>query len=111
MTVSRKPVMGINRMNRDIPIQFTPEYEAMLKRAEDKLRGNISSEKMTEEQTQAEIAAVQDGAKSSFEREEVNKGPEIKMNLVAHIEQTPEVVGYVTKSGRVYKSKPGRKPK
>ena len=50
-------------------------------------------------------------ARKMREREEGNKGPEIKMNLVAHIEQTPEIVGYVTKSGRVYKSKPGRKPK
>lgn len=64
---------------------------------------------LSEAETAKEIAEVTEGVFA--EREEGNKWPEIKMNLVNHIEQTPEVVGYVTKSGRVYKSKPGRKPK
>lgn len=48
-------------MNRDIPIQFTPEYDAYIKRAEAKLRGNISSVKMTEEETAKEIEKSSEG--------------------------------------------------
>jgi|SRR5579872_86959 len=47
----------------------TPEYDAILARKmkEREIKGNISSVKMTPEETAKEIAEIQGGAKSSFD--------------------------------------------
>lgn len=89
-------------------------YDALV----DKLRGNVSSVKMTPEECQAEIHAIQAGARSIFESP-FAEGCTIHGTHTlpdgTTIEVGPQVIhasqGYVTKSGRVYKNKPGRRPK
>lgn len=88
--------------------------EKLARERDDKLRGNISSIKMSPEETAKEIMEVTEGVFA--EGATIGGSHELPNGTKITIEPQPIGIpghgsGYVTKSGRVYKSKPGRKPK
>lgn len=84
----------------------TKAYDDLVEGFRAKISGNIESKKMTSEETAQEIAQIQDGAVSSFEQEG-NIAGGVEGAFHPRSAANP-MSGYVTKSGRVYKNKPGR---
>lgn len=96
-------------------------YSDLVERKQAEIRGNVSSVKMTPQECREEILKATEGVIDS-DRESRLALAKVGINAlideatgyqeVRPKDELKQMLGsYTTKSGRVYKSKPGRKPK